>query len=327
MQYTKLGRTGLDVSRICLGTWQLSGSWGDVDQAAAMETLQLAYGEGINFFDTAHAYGFGAAEKLLGEGLRTELDNRREDIVIATKGGVRRTSKGNVRDSNPEFLRAGLDQSLNDMGLDYVDIFLLHWPDENTSMESIADTVNRFVDEGKVRHLGASNFSVEQLQKISSLTDIEVLQPGYNLLRRGVEDSVLPYCRSNNTGVFVYGTLAHGLLTGKFDSDSEFQASDWRSKSPVFQGDAFEQNVSMIERLSAFAKGLGLSVAELATAWTLAQPGVHCAIVGSKRVDQLPEAVRAGSAQLSASQIDTIEEIVGSGVPIGGPSPEGGVAS
>lgn len=326
MKYVTLGRTGRQVSRIALGTWQLSGSWGQVERADGIATVRTAVENGVNFFDTAHAYGFGAAEEMLGDALRSDLRDRRDEVVLVTKGGVRRTPSGPVRDSSPEFLREGLEASLRALGVDHVDVFLLHWPDEATPMEEIAAAVDGFIEDGKVRHLGASNFDREQLERISAMTEISVLQPAYSLLRRGIESSVLPYCQEHDLGVFVYGTLAHGLLAGRFTAESSFADGDWRAKSPVFQGESFQRNVAMVERLRAYATERGVSLAELATAWSLAKPGVHSAIVGSKSPEQIATAVQAGTLDLSPEQVQEIEVIVADGVPIGGPSPEGGVA-
>lgn len=326
MKNVVLGRTGVSVSPIALGTWQFSGSWGPVDEDTAVSTIRKAFESGINFFDTAHAYGWGKAEELLGRALEQELLLNRGEVVIATKGGTRGTPNGNIRDSDPQFLRLGLENSLRCLKVDYVDIFLLHWPDVHTPMEVIGSALQAFKDEGKIKYGGVSNFSVTQLDALGQHTTVDVLQPGYNLLRRGLEKTVLPYCRSRDIGVFTYGSLAHGLLTGKYNARSTFPNDDWRSKSPMFNGVEFAANVAMVAKLEAYAKNLNMSAAEIATAWGLSTAGVHCTIVGSKTANQVQDAVRAGSTKLTEEQIMQINSIAAEGWPIGGPSPEGGVA-
>lgn len=326
MKKVVFGRTGMSVSQIALGTWQFSGSWGPVDEDTAVLTIRKAFEAGINFFDTAHAYGWGQAEELLGKALGQELLSNRGEVVIASKGGTRRGQNGNIRDSDPQFLRFGLENSLRCLNVDYVDIFLLHWPDDHTPMEAIGSALEAFKNEGKIKYVGASNFSVTQLDELGQHTTVDVLQPGYNLLRRGIEKTVLPYCRSRDIGVFTYGSLAHGLLTGKYDAQSTFPNDDWRSKSPMFSGLEFEANTSMVVKLEAYAKNLNMSTAEIATAWGLSTAGVHCAIVGGKTANQVQNAARAGSIQLTDEQIMEINLIAAEGSPIGGPSPEGGVA-
>jgi aryl-alcohol dehydrogenase-like predicted oxidoreductase len=322
MQTSILGRTGLEVSRIALGTWQFSGKWGEYDREDALELIRHAYNSGINFFDTAHAYGFGLAEQVLGDALVEPLRQRRDEVVIATKGGVRGTDAGNVRDASPNFLREGLEHSLRALGVDHVDIFLVHWPDGETPIAETAGTVAAFIAEGKVRFAGVSNYQVPEMEEFSRTTPVSVLQPPYSLLRRGIEDEVLPYCQGRGIGCFVYGTLAHGLLSGRHEKSTRFPESDWRSKSPVFRGRSFRKNVAMVQKLEVYAEHLGVGLPELVSAWAIHRPGVDCAIVGGKSRQQVAAALRAGTLELGAAEMLEIEAIAREGVPVGGPSPE-----
>ena len=325
MQTTTLGRTGLDVSRIVLGTWQFSGKWGEFDPDTATKIIREAFDRGINFFDTAYAYGFGRAERVLGEALADPLRTNRDDVVVATKGGVRRTDEGtHVRDSSPAFLRHGLEESLRSLNVDHVDILLVHWPDDETPIAETAGCVGDFITEGKVRFAGVSNYDVAQMEAFSRTTPVSVLQPPYSLLRRGADEEILPYCRDRDIGTFVYGTLAHGLLSGKYDADSSFPSEDWRSSSPVFQGDSFTRNVEVAARLRAYAEQLAISLPELVVAWALHRPGVDCAIVGGRSLDQVEAAARMSDIRLTDDQLHDIEAIAADGTSVGGPAPEAG---
>ena len=322
MEYTKLGRTGLEVSRICFGTWQFGGDWGSLEERENIEAMQRALELGINFFDTAQAYGFGASEQLLAKALRDELRSRRDEIVIATKGGLRMEGDELLRDSSPDWLRKGVEDSLRFLELDYIDLYQVHWPDPDTPFSETAAALDDLVQEGKIRHVGVSNYDAEQIADFSRTRPVEALQPPYHLFRRDIERDVLPYCREHDIGVLVYGPLAHGLLTGKFDEDTSFPDDDWRSGSDLFQGDAYRTNLEKVRALESFARERSHSVTELAVAWTLAQPGVHVAIVGARRPDQIEGSASAGDISLSDDDLREIDRIMAGAVQVGGPSPE-----
>ena len=212
MKRTILGRSGLEVSRIAFGTWQLGGQWGPTDTAAATAAIRRAAEDGVTFFDTAQAYGFGASERLLADALR---GIPRQDVVIATKGGLRSVGSGVVRDSSPEWIRSGVDASLTALNTDYIDLYQVHWPDLATPFEETAETLAKLVAEGKVRHVGVSNFDAAQMASFSETLPVETLQPPYHLFRRDIEAEILPYAAAHDIGVLVYGPLAHGLLSGQ----------------------------------------------------------------------------------------------------------------
>lgn len=324
MRYTRLGQTNLDVSRVCFGTWQTGGEWGAVEESEAIAAARRALDLGVNFFDTAQAYGFGASERLLAKALDLGQSPRRKEVVVATKGGLRREGDGVVRDSSADWLRSGIEQSLRELGTDYVDLYQVHWPDPETPFAETASTLDELVTEGKTRHVGVSNFSVEEMREFERTRRIDTLQPPYHLFRRDIEKDVLPYCRDRGIGVLVYSPLAHGLLTGKFDIDTEFAEDDWRGQSSVFQGQDFEANVQIVKELGRFARERGLTVAQLAVAWALSGPGVDVAIVGARRPDHIEGTAAAGDFELSADDRREIEEITEGAVPVGGPSPESG---
>jgi aryl-alcohol dehydrogenase-like predicted oxidoreductase len=319
---TRLGQTDLEVSRICFGTWQAGGDWGAIEEEEAKSAARRALELGINFFDTAQAYGFGESERLLGQALELGSSGRRAEVIVATKGGLRMEGDELVRDSSAGWLRKGIEQSLGALGTDYVDLYQVHWPDPGTPMEETASVLQELVEEGKTRYVGASNFDASQMADFERTRKLDSLQPPYHLFRRDIEDEVLPYCREHGVGVMVYGPLAHGLLTGKFDTDTELPEDDWRAQSPVFQGDAFQSNVQIVKELGRFAEERGHTVAQLAIAWALGGPGVDVAIVGARRPDQIEGTAPAGDVDLSAADRGEIEEIMEGAVAVGGPSPE-----
>jgi aryl-alcohol dehydrogenase-like predicted oxidoreductase len=321
MNQIKLGRTNLQVSRIAFGTWQLGGDWGATDEKAAVSAIQHAADLGINFFDTAQGYGFGASEELVARALK---GHPRDQVVIATKGGLRPTNRGGVeRDASPRWIRDGVEASLKALGTDYIDLYQVHWPDPRTPFGNTAGALAELVAAGKIRHVGVSNFDAGQMEDFSKALQVETLQPPYHLFRRDIEASILPYTKTNDIGVLVYGPLAHGLLSGALAEDSKFAPNDWRSKSPVFRGEAYRRNLAIVSALQRFAEfELGTTVSRLAVAWTLANPDVHVAIVGTRNPKHVDDAAAATELALDEQTMKVIEEIVRAEVPAGGPSPE-----
>ncbi|MGO9488695.1 MAG: aldo/keto reductase [Solirubrobacteraceae bacterium] len=323
MNSVTLGMTGLRVSPIAFGTWQMGGEWGQFDEDEGIAAIRRARELGINLFDTAQGYGFGASERLLGRALRDELDNRRDEVVVATKGGLRMTDGGLVRDSSPGWLRNGVEDSLRALEVDYIDIYQVHWPDSKVPFSETAAALQELVDEGKIRHVGVSNFDAAQLAEFARTRPVETVQPPYNLFRRDIEAELLPYAREHDIGVLVYGPLAHGLLSGSMHADASFADDDWRSASPAFHGSAFSRNLDVVDHLKRFAaEELGCSVAQLALAWTLANPAVNVAIVGARHPDHIEDSVAAAGLTLSKADLEQIDLIMAGAVPIGGPSPE-----
>lgn len=310
------------VSPIAFGTWQLGGEWGEFDENRAIEAIRHARGLGINFFDTAQGYGFGASERLLAKALEDDLRDARDEVVIATKGGLRPVDGGVERDSSPAFLRHGVEQSLEALGVDQIDLYQVHWPDPDTPFTATGAVLAELRDKGKIRHVGVSNFSAEQMAELSETVPVETLQPPYHLFNQEIEDSVLPWCLDQDVGVLVYGPLAHGLLTGTIDADTEFADDDWRSGSPLFDSSNLTQNLDVVRQLSGVADELGCTLSQLAIAWTLVYPAVHVAIVGSRSSEHIEEAVDALDVELGEEQLQHIATIMQGAVRAEGPSPE-----
>lgn len=319
---TTLGRTGLRVSRIAFGTWQVSGEWGSYDAEEAKNAIRHAHELGVSFFDTAQAYGFGEAEAVLGDALRGELARDREAIVIASKGGID-PGGPRPRNSSREYLRSGVESSLRALGVDYIDLYQVHWPDEQTLFEDTAAYLQELVDEGKIRHVGVSNFDDVQMASFARRRPVETLQPPYHLFRRGIEDTILPYAREHDIGTLTYSPLGSGLLTGTMDEHTEFESSDWRSQASAFTGETFRRNLAVVERLKVFAELRGIGVAQLAIAWVLAQDGIDCAIVGARSARNIEDSLAAVDVELTPDDLTRIEEILADGVQVTGAAPEG----
>jgi aryl-alcohol dehydrogenase-like predicted oxidoreductase len=323
MDEVTLAGTGLRVSPIAFGAWQLGGEWGEFDEHEAAATVRHARKLGINLFDTAQAYGFGASERFLGRALRHELDAHRDEVVIATKGGLRLGDDGLVRDSSPSWLRRGVEESLRALGVDHIDIYQVHWPDPGVAFAETAEALEELVQEGKIRHVGVSNFDGEQLAAFSYTRPVETLQPPYSLLRRDAEEDSLPYCMEHDVGVLVYGPMAHGLLTGGMDEQTTFAAGDWRADSPDFHGEPFGRNLEAVRQLREFAReALGCSVAQLALAWVLANPAVQVALVGARHRRHIEDSVAASELELTGGDLEEIDRIMAGSTPVVGPSPE-----
>jgi aryl-alcohol dehydrogenase-like predicted oxidoreductase len=252
VRYTRLGKTDLNVSVIAFGTWSFGGEWGAFDAEAVKQTIHHALELGITFFDTAQAYGFGASEGVLADALWERA--RREDVIVATKGGLRKEGSDLHRDASEKWLREGVESSLRNLRTDYIDLYQVHWPDVSTPAEETGHALESLVREGKIRHVGVSNYDVKQMDELSQYGPVETLQPPYHMFRRDIETEILPYTAGHDIGVLVYGPLAHGLLSGGMTAQTTFPSDDWRSQSPDFSGERFARNLDVAGRLVALAR-------------------------------------------------------------------------
>ena len=227
MEYRQFGQTDLRVSAIGFGCWEISGTYGQIDEAHFTRAVHRAVDSGINCFDTAEAYGMGISERALAKALGA----RRKDVAVVTKGGVGYPDAPNRRDSTRRRLTAALDNSLRNLGTDHVDVYLVHWPDVNTPFEETMRTLDDAVRQGKTRYIGVSNFRLEQLDSLhGSSGDIDVVQYGWNMFDRRMQREIFPWCQANDVGVMAYGSLAYGLLSGTFHAGMTFDETDWRAK-------------------------------------------------------------------------------------------------
>jgi aryl-alcohol dehydrogenase-like predicted oxidoreductase len=290
MERVTLGRSGLSVSPIAFGTWQLSPRfWGEQPKSDVIAAMQQAFELGINLFDTADAYGDGYAETVLGEAIR-ELP--RDELVIVTKFFNHfNPDATRFPDLSPSHLTQRCEASLERLGIETIDVCLLHFYDQLTPLAEVAGTLKKLRDQGKIRSFGVSNHNAEQLRAQRRFGAYDVVQPEYNLVNTGIENDLLPYCQAEDLGVMVYSPLHKGLLTGKYTGDETF--NDFRANLPDFQGDRYQQLCQAVQELRPMAEGYGLSIYQLVLATTLMHPAVQVAICGIKRSAQITEAAGA----------------------------------
>jgi aryl-alcohol dehydrogenase-like predicted oxidoreductase len=293
----------------------LSGAWGRFEERQAVAAIHRAREAGVNLFDTARAYGWGASERLLGKALARELRESRGSVVLATKGGLRHTRAGVERDSSGASLRKDVEDSLSALGVDFIDLYQVHFPDPRVPIAETAEAVAQLVEDGKIRHVGVSNFDPDQIAEFSSVCPVETLQPPYNLFSRDIERDLLPCARERDIGVLVYGPLAHGLLAGAFDASTQFAADDWRSESPAFQGDAFHRTLTVVRELGRFAAERNHTVGQVAVAWVLAHPAVQVAIVGARDPAHFEDALGALTVELNADDRRHVERVASGALP------------
>src|SRR5437867_4613720 len=298
MRYVRLGKTELEVSAIAFGTWAFGGDWGSFDAHESGAAIHHALDLGVTFFDTAQAYGFGVSERLLADALWERA--RRDEVIVATKGGLRMEGQTLLRDASARWLRQGTESSLRNLRTDYIDLYQVHWPDVRTPPEETGRVLEELVREGKIRHLGVSNYDAKQMDELARYGRAETLQPPYHMFRRDIEAEILPYTAEQDIGVLAYGPLAHGLLTGTMSIHTTFPADDWRSHSSDFTGERFRRNLEAVDRLEEFARTRGISLPQLAVAWTLSNPAVQVAIVGARRPARLEATAAAAGVELSA---------------------------
>jgi hypothetical protein len=318
MKQVRLGRSELEVSRVAFGTWELSGDWGPADAEVMIAAIRHAADQGVNIFDTAQAYGFGTSERLLGEALQ---GRSRDELVIATKGGLRRIGPTVVRDASAQQIVSGVDDSLRALATDYIDLYQVHWPDPATPIEETASAIAKLVTDGKVRHVGVSNFDTAQVAAFNAILPVETVQPPYSLFRRDIERELLPYTVAHDIGVLVYGPLAHGLMGGDLVPTTRFAESDWRSTSAIFQGQNFERNLEVVTELGELARREHITLGQLAIAWTLANPAVQVAIVGMSNLRHVDEAIAASAVELDTTTITQIDFILRGAVEVVLPGP------
>lgn len=293
-----LGNIGIQISTVSMGCWPIAGMTSrGVTEADSLATLRAAVDLGVNFFDTAYNYGRdGESEKLIAKA----LGDRRDRIVIATKAGIHWGPDGAMRkDGSPATLKAHCDESLRRLGTDRVELFYLHCPDPATPVEESAGAMRELIEAGKVRGVGVSNFDVPQLEAFHAVCPIAAYQPPYNMILRDIERDTLPWCRDCGVSVCVYWPLMKGLLAGKLPRDHVFDKTDGRVKYPMFQGREWQRNQDLLDALRPIAEQAGRTVAQLAVAWTIAQPGVTSSICGAKRPAQIEETAAAMSWSLS----------------------------
>jgi len=314
MEQRPLGATGVKMSAIGFGSQEIGGGYGDIDEAEFARAVHRALDLGVNLFDTAEAYGFGASEEALGRALR----GRRDEALISTKFGTGYQDRLNFRDSRAERVRASIDASLQRLQTNHVDIYNVHWPDRDTPFEETMGALDDLVHEGKIRFVGLSNFTVDELDACMQTRRVDVVQYVHGLFDRRMERAVLPWCEAHDVGFVAYGVLAYGLLSGTLAPDHTFPADDWRSKTDkwgvmgglfehLFGPGAIQPNVAVVDDLQALAADRGMTIAQLALLWATSAPGVSAALVGCRSVTEVENNVDALGFALDAADRDAIE--------------------
>ena len=314
MRYKKFGNSDLETSVVGFGGWPMGrGHYGSFDDNEVIRAVHASIDLGVTLFDTAAVYGWGEGEKLLGRA----LEGKREDVVIVSKAGIPWDEEGGGRrrDSSRESLEKSLNESLTRLQTDYLDLFLIHWPDESRPMSVPMEAFADFQKQGKIRYGGVSNFSPRQMSDCLDVFPIVTNQVGYHLFDQRPEPEIIPFCADNGMGIMAYGSLAHGLLTGTMTPDTTFEEDDWRRSlmafgQPIFKGQNFLDNLKKVDTLKEMAADKGFSVAQLALAWVASEPTVSVALVGTRRPEEIQENATAADWELSPSERDEIKAVV-----------------
>jgi aryl-alcohol dehydrogenase-like predicted oxidoreductase len=308
---TKLGNTDLEITRVGFGAWAIGGNgyafgWGPQDDEASIATIHHALERGINWIDTAAVYGLGRSEEVVGRA----LEGVRDRPYVFTKASLLDGGNGQIvhklkRDSVLDEAEVSLER----LGIDSIDLYQIHWPDPDADIEEGWDALAELKEQGLVRHIGVSNFNVDQLRRIQEIAPVESLQPSYSLVDRKVEDEILPFAEREGIGVIAYSPMGSGLLTGKMTREriESLPEDDWRKHSDRFREPQLSRNLELVERLQTVAERHDTTPGAIAVAWTLRNPAVDGAIVGFRRPDQVDPLVEAGSLELSADDVALIE--------------------
>src|SRR3984957_12789147 len=275
MEYRQFGQTDIKISAIGFGCWEIGGGYGSIEETEFVKAINRALDIGFNSFDTAEAYGMGASEKPLAKA----LGSRRKEAVITTKVGVGYPKATNYRDSSRQRVMESIEKSLKALNTDYVDVYLIHWPDRSIPFEEPMRALDDLVQQGKARAVGLSNFKLSEIETCMKARRVDVVQYCWNMFDRRMQKEIFPYCREHNIGVMAYGSLAYGMLTGTLTEEMAFEKNDWRSKrgqlanlnlfQHLFGPDHYLKNLRAVEELKSMAKRHGKSLPQFALRWTL----------------------------------------------------------
>ena len=283
MEYRQFGKTGLKISAIGFGCWEIGGTYGRIDETQFRKAVERAIDSGIICFDTAEAYGMGVSEQALAGA----LGGHRQDVCIVTKFGVGYDEMPTRRDSSRQRAMASIEKSLQRLQTDYIDVYLVHWPDPDTPFDETMRALDDIVRQGKARYIGVSNFRLAQIETCMQLRHIDVVQYGWNMFDRRMQAEIFPYCAAQETGVMAYGSLAYGMLSGTFHAGMQFEESDWRSRGgmlgnlnlfrTLFGPEHFPRNLGAVEDLKRLAATYDKTLPQFALRWTLSNPIVGTA--------------------------------------------------
>jgi aryl-alcohol dehydrogenase-like predicted oxidoreductase len=314
MQTRQLGNTHMEITPTGLGAWAMGGGgwefgWGPQDDAESIRTIQRAVELGINWIDTAAVYGRGHSEEVVGRALK-ELDTK---PYIFTKCSLVWDDKGEVSNNlKADSIRREAEASLRRLGVEAIDLYQIHWPNPEADIEEGWGAMAQLKKEGKVRAIGVSNFSVEQMRRIQKIAPIDSLQPPYSLVHPEAEKDVLPFCQQHNIGVIVYSPMASGLLTGAMTREriEQLPVDDWRRRDPDFQEPRLSRNLELAKLLDDIAYPHNVPAGVIAVAWTLHNPAVTGAIVGARHPNQIEDIVPAAEFRLTDLEMDQIKKFM-----------------
>jgi aryl-alcohol dehydrogenase-like predicted oxidoreductase len=306
-----LGNSDLQLTSIGYGAWAIGGgnwefAWGAQDDAESIRTIQRALDRGLSWIDTAAIYGLGHSEEVVGQAIK----GRAQKPLVFTKCSMRWYANRSIyRSLNAKSLQEELENSLRRLGVDTIDLYQIHWPNPEAELDEGWETLARFQEEGKVRYIGVSNFTVAQMKRVQAIAPITSLQPPYSMLRRDIEAEVLPFCLENGIGVINYSPMLSGLLTGKMTAErvKNLPEDDWRKRNSSFQSPKLERNLALVEVLRAIGQEHGVEPGVVAIAWTLRHPAITAAIGGARRPEQVDGVLPAATFRLSEAEIGRIE--------------------
>jgi aryl-alcohol dehydrogenase-like predicted oxidoreductase len=307
-----LGNSDLRLTPIGYGAWAIGGgnwefAWGAQDDNESLRTIERALDSGINWIDTAAIYGLGHSEEVVGKALK----HRAQKPLVFTKCSMRWDKDRKIyRSLKAASLTDEVEESLRRLGVDTIDLYQIHWPNPEDELEEGWEALAKFKEQGKVRYIGVSNFSVAQMKRVQRIAPITSLQPPYSLLRRDIEKEVLPFCQENHIGVINYSPMVSGLLTGKMTAERVrgLPEDDWRKRSPNFQSPKLERNLALAALLGEIGRQHGVEAGVVAVAWTLRNPAITAAIVGARRPDQVDGVIPAATFRLSDAEAARIEQ-------------------
>ncbi|WP_239747499.1 aldo/keto reductase [Mammaliicoccus sp. C-M11] len=304
-ELSKLGKTDIKVNPIGLGTNAVGGHnlYPNLDEEQGKDVVRAAIENGVTLLDTAFIYGPGRSEELVGEVVQ---EYNREDVVIATKGAHYFDGDETKLSNDPEFLKEQVENSLKRLQTDYIDLYYIHFPDEDTPKDKAVATLQELKEQGKIKAIGVSNFSLEQLKEANKDGHVDVVQLEYNLLNRENEE-ILNYTAENNITFIPYFPLVSGLLAGKYDENTTF--NDLRADNPEFQGERFKENLKKVDKLRDIAKEHNVEVAHIVLAFYLTKPSLDVIIPGAKRKDQVIDNLKTLDVKLTKENLDTIEKL------------------
>jgi aryl-alcohol dehydrogenase-like predicted oxidoreductase len=286
MEFATIPDTSLRISRVGLGTWAIGGwMWGGTDEEESIKTIHAAIERGVNLIDTAPAYGFGRSEEIVGRAIAAS--RLRSSVVIATKVGLEWRDGKVFRNATRDRILCEVGDSLRRLRTDYIDVYQVHWPDPLVPIEETAEAMQRLLDQGKIRAIGVSNFSIAEIERFRRVAQLHVVQPPYNLFEREIEAELLPYCQRADLATLTYGALCRGLLSGKLEEDAHFEGDDLRLTDPKFRAPRYARYLAAVRRLDQLASECyGKRVIHLAVRWLLDQ-GATTALWGARHPGQL----------------------------------------